>query len=155
MTAVAQPAEVHLKSVLMATDFSPASTTPLRHAIAIAQRFGARFCVAHIVSSLGLTMAGPDAISAAEDATRRDALQAEREVAATGALAGIEHKVVVSHGMVWQELEKIIRSEKADLVVLGTHAHHGLGKVVLGSVAEQIFQARSLPRIDGRPCMLP
>jgi nucleotide-binding universal stress UspA family protein len=151
MATVAQPAEVHLKSILMATDFSPASATPLRHALAIAQKFGAKFCLAHIVSSLGLTMAGPDAIFAAEEAARRDALEAERELAATAALAGIDHQVVVRHGVVWQELEEIIQSENVDLVVLGTHARHGFGKVVLGSVAEQIFRHAVCPVLTVGP----
>jgi len=151
MATVAQPAEVHLKSILMATDFSPASAPPLRHALAIAERFGARFCLAHIVSSLGLTMAGPDAIFAAEEAARRDALQTERELAATAALAGIDHQVLVRHGVVWQELEEIIRSENVDLVVLGTHARHGFGKVVLGSVAEQIFRHSACPVLTVGP----
>jgi hypothetical protein len=37
-------------------------------------------------------------------------------------------------------LEKVIRQEQVDLVVIGTHARRGLGKLLLGSVAEEIFR---------------
>jgi nucleotide-binding universal stress UspA family protein len=37
-------------------------------------------------------------------------------------------------------LNQIIRQEKVDLIVSGTHGRRGLRKVILGSVAEQIFR---------------
>ena len=39
-----------------------------------------------------------------------------------------------------KQLEKIVRQEEVELVVIGTHARRGLGKLLLGSVAEHIFR---------------
>jgi nucleotide-binding universal stress UspA family protein len=58
----------------------------------------------------------------------------------SGALAGLLHEVIVCQGDVWKELEKVVRQERVDLLVIGTHGRRGLGKLVLGSVAEQIFR---------------
>jgi nucleotide-binding universal stress UspA family protein len=131
---------LELRSVLIATDFSQASEKPLRHAVAIARRYGAKFFLSHVVSSLGLSMAGPDAIAASEAAVLRDATRLEDDLVRNGPLAGLQHQFVIRQGEVWPELEAIIREEKIDLVIIGTHGRHGVGKLLLGSVAEQIFR---------------
>jgi len=55
-------------------------------------------------------------------------------------LAGLRHEVIVCQGDVWKELEKVIRQEQVDLLIIGTRGRRGLGKLLLGSVAEQIFR---------------
>ncbi|HUI41467.1 MAG TPA: universal stress protein [Terriglobia bacterium] len=141
MSLVAPAVDVRLNSVLIATDFSEASEKPLRHALAIARHYGAKFYLAHVVSSLGFTLVGPDAVLAATEAVSRDAHELEDELVQQGALAGLRHEVIVRHGLdLWEELEKVVRQEQVDLVVIGTHGRRGLGKLLLGSVAEQIFR---------------
>jgi nucleotide-binding universal stress UspA family protein len=151
MSTVAHSTSVPLKSILVATDFSPASEKPLRHGLAIAHRYGTKFFLAHVVSSLGLNMAGPDAIFAAEAAASRDAHNLEEHLRTTGAFGHLEHHVIVRQGEVWKQLEIIIRQEHVDLVVLGTHGRHGFGKLVLGSVAEQIFRNADCPVLTVGP----
>ena len=151
MSTAVPTTSIPLRSILVATDFSPASEKPLRHALAIAHRYGARFFVGHVVSALGLHMAGPEALFAAEEAACRDARDLEERLCSTGALRGLEHHVLVRQGEVWKELETLIRQEHVDLVVLGTHGRHGLGKVLLGSVAEQIFRNADCPVLTVGP----
>jgi len=140
MSLIAATGDIHLKSVLIATDFSEASEKALRHALAIARHYGAKFYLVHVVSSLGFTLVGPDAVIAAIDAVRRDARQSEDDLIRSGALADLPHESIVCQGNVWEEVEKIIRREQVELVVIGTHARRGLGKLLLGSVAEQVFR---------------
>jgi nucleotide-binding universal stress UspA family protein len=144
-------------SVLIPTDFSEASEKALRHSLALARFYGSRFCLAHVVSSLGLTMAGPGAIAACEEAVLREAAQLEASLVRTGALTGIQHKFIVRRGELWPELEEIIRQESTDLLVVGTHGRHGIAELFLGSIAEQIFRQADCPvltlgpRTDGCP----
>ncbi len=140
MSPVEATGDIHLNSVLIATDFSEASAKALRHALAIARHCRAKFYLAHVVSSLGFTLVGTDAVFAAAEAVRRDARQLEGRLIQGGALAGLPHEVIVVQGDVWGELEAVVRREKVDLVVIGTHARRGLGKLLLGSVAEKIFR---------------
>jgi nucleotide-binding universal stress UspA family protein len=140
MSLVVPTGDLQLRSVLIASDFSEASEKALRHGLAIARHYGARFYLVHVVSSLGFTLVGPDATNQAVEAVRRDAHQMQNRLAQSGALAGVRHEVIVLQGDVCQELEKVIRQEQVDLVVIGTHARQGLGKLLLGSVAEQIFR---------------
>ena len=139
------------RSVLIATDFSAVSEKALRHSLALARFYGSRFCLAHVVSSLGLTMAGPGAIAACEDAVLREAAQLEASLVRTGALTGIQHKFIVRQGELWPELREIIREESTDLVVVGTHGRHGIAKLFFGSIAEQIFRQADCPVLTFGP----
>jgi len=133
------------RSVLIASDFSQSSEKALRHALALARHYGSRICLAHVVSSLGLTIAGPDAITACEEVVSRQAADLEDWLARTGALNGIRYKFIIRHGALWPELREIIRQENTDLLVVGTHGRRGMGKLFFGSVAEKIFRQADCP----------
>jgi nucleotide-binding universal stress UspA family protein len=140
MSLVSATGDLQLKSVLIATDFSEASEKALRHALAIARHYGAKLYLAHVVSSIGFTLAGPEAVNTVTEIVWRDARQLEARLLQSGALASLRHEIIVCQGNVWEELEKVVRQEQVELVVIGTHARRGLGKLLLGSVAEHIFR---------------
>jgi nucleotide-binding universal stress UspA family protein len=131
---------VRLKSVLLATDFSEASQKPLHHALAIARHYGAKFYLAHVVSSPGFAIAGPPVLELASEAATRDLQQLEHDLLENGSLAGIEHEFILCEGAVWEELQSIISQNQIELLVLGTHGRRGIGKMLLGSVAENAFR---------------
>jgi nucleotide-binding universal stress UspA family protein len=132
--------DIALKSVLIAFDFSQASRKPLHHALAIARHYGAKFYFAHVVSGLGYTIAGQEALSLAAERTRRTAQELEQELLKSGALAGLHHEFIIREGDVWEQLKLLIREKQVDMVVVGTHGRGALGKLLLGSVAEQVFR---------------
>jgi nucleotide-binding universal stress UspA family protein len=136
---------VQLKSVVVATDFSPASEKALRHAVAIARHYGSKLYIAHVVSALGFTMVGPDASAMASDLAERELRELEQQLMIRGALAGLAHEVIVREGEVWEEMEKVVAQGSVDMVVIGTHSRTGIAKLVLGSVAERIFRHASCP----------
>jgi len=140
MTFVSATGDIHVKSVLIATDFSEASDKALRHALAIARHYGAKLYLVHVVSSLGFTLVGPDAINLATETVSREACELENRLVQSGALIGVPHEVIIRQGNVWDELGKIIDQKQIELVVIGTHARRGMGKLLLGSVAEHIFR---------------
>jgi len=151
MSVVATAVDPQLKSILIATDFSQASEKPLCHALAIARCYGAKVYLAHVVSSLGFTLAGPAAIAAAEEAVCRDAAHLEDDLGRSGALSGLQHQVVIRQGEVWPELEAIVRQEDIDAIIIGTHGRHGMGRLLLGSVAEMIFRQADCPVLTVGP----
>ena len=151
MSSAGTAVNLPLKSILIATDFSQASEKPLCHALAIARCYGTKFYLAHVVSSLGFTLAGPAAIAAVEEVVCRDAAQLEDDLVRSGALSGLQHQVVIRQGEVWPELEAIIRQEQIGLIIIGTHGRHGMGKLLLGSVAEEIFRQADCPVLTVGP----
>ena len=132
--------EVSVKSILLAYDFSDASRKPLHHATVIARHFQAKLHVVYVVSSLGYAIAGPEAAQLASEGSSRDAHRLEAELLRTGALEGLHYEFIICAGNVWEQLELLIRQKQIDAVVVGTHGREGLGKLVLGSVAEQVFR---------------
>jgi nucleotide-binding universal stress UspA family protein len=139
------------RSILVATDFSEASEKALRYSLALARFYGSKLCLAHVVSSLGLTIAGPGAIAACEETVLREAAQLEASLVRTGALTGVRHKFIVRQGELWPELREIIRQESADLLVVGTHGRHSIAKLFFGSIAEQIFRQANCPVLTFGP----
>jgi nucleotide-binding universal stress UspA family protein len=91
MSSSADAIEVAIRRVLVGIDFSDCSEKALHHAIAICRSYGARFCFAHVVSSLGFAMAGPEVTAMAAEATSRDVQKLESYLLQTGALAGRRH----------------------------------------------------------------
>jgi nucleotide-binding universal stress UspA family protein len=140
LSTVGSGVDVRLKSVLLATDFSEASQKPLRHALAIARHYRAKFYLAHVVSSPGFTIAGPQALELATEAATRDLQQLEHDLIESGLLAGIDHEFIAREGVVWEELQSIVSQNQIELLVLGTHGRRGIGKMLLGSVAENAFR---------------
>jgi len=154
MESVAPVVDTRIKSVLIATDLSKTSDKPLRHALAIAHHYGAKLYLGHVVYSLGYTMAGTEAVQLAAEAAARDMEQFRDELIQNGSLKDLQYECIVRQGEPWRQLQSIIQEKKIDLVVTGTHGRHALGKVLLGSVAEQIFRGADCRVLTVGPCAL-
>lgn len=146
MSSTSHAVEVAISRVLVGIDFSDCSEKALHHAIAISRSYGAKFYFAHVVSSLGYVMAGPEVTAMAAEATSRDVQKLETYLLQTGALTGISYEaMVLQGGDVWRELEQVAEEQNVDLIVVGTHARPGLRKIALGSVAEAVFRHARCP----------
>jgi nucleotide-binding universal stress UspA family protein len=144
---------VAVKNVLFATDFSQTSEAALPYAAAICRHFGSTLHMVHVVSeaSLLLMTGGVDYVSMGtiyEDA-HTEAKERLDEIA--GRLEGIPQCCYVRHGQVWRNLNSIIEDNQIDMIVLGTHGRTGLGKLLLGSVAEDILRHASCPVLTVGP----
>jgi nucleotide-binding universal stress UspA family protein len=146
-------AAVSVKNVLYATDFSPTSESALPYATAICHRFGATLHVAHVLSDVGfLFMAGGvDYVSMGS--IYEDAQNAAKEKLdqITERLGKISSRAYVRHGKVWKNLNAIVSEHSIDLIIIGTHGRTGLGKLLLGSVAEEILRHSSCPVLTVGP----
>lgn len=151
MLPIVPAVSVRLRSVLVATDFSKASAKSLRHAVAIARHYSAKLYIAHVVSSPGFSLGGPEARVAAIEAARRDVEEIENALAQSGALSGLRHESIIRQGDVWKELDKLATQEQVDLMVVGTHGRRGLRKALFGSVAEQVFRHANCPVLTVGP----
>ena len=142
-----------VKNVLFATDFSATSEAALPYAAAICRHFGSTLHTAHVLSDAGLLMmtGGVDYVSMGtiyEDA-HTEAREKLDQIAA--GVEGIPLRSYVRHGQVWKNLAVIIEENGIDLIVLGTHGRTGLGKLLLGSVAEDILRHASCPVLTVGP----
>jgi nucleotide-binding universal stress UspA family protein len=149
MQAVQARTRNAVKNILFATDFSVASDAARPIAIQIARRYGAKVCGVHVNRFDDYTAAASNAwvgmAEAAEKQTKEDTRRLNEQ------LQSIEHEVVVTEGNIWEVVSKLIREKEIDLVVLGTRGRTGLGKTILGSVAEQILRQSTCPVLTVGP----
>jgi|ERR1700733_495193 nucleotide-binding universal stress UspA family protein len=144
---------VSVKNILYATDFSPTSESALPYATAICHRFGATLHVAHVLSDVGLLFmaGGVDYVSMGSiyEDTQNAAKEELDQI--TKRLGKIPSRAYVQHGKVWKNLSAIVAEHSIDLIIIGTHGRTGLGKLLLGSVAEEILRHSSCPVLTVGP----
>jgi len=140
---------VALKNVLLATDFSPVSEAAFQYAEAIGRRFGSKLHVVHVFP--------PDAFKyvpggAGEVPWDVDEQQAKQEMKhLEDRMDGLPHDATLVRGDVAEMIQTLIFAKNADMVVVGTHGRRGLGRVLLGSVAESVFRKAPCPVLTVGP----
>ena len=138
MKAVLARTRIAVKNILFATDFSFAADAAVPFATQIARRYGAKVYGVHVNSFDDYTGAAPNAWAAMAEAAEKETKEDARRL--NEQLQGVEHEVVIGEGNIWEVVSNLIREKQIDLVVVGTRGRTGLGKVLLGSVAEQILR---------------
>jgi nucleotide-binding universal stress UspA family protein len=137
-------AQIKLRNILYLTDFSEPSEAALPNTITLARGYGAKVHALHILLPVPYSYATPGLATAAHEAEEENA-QAEMQKVESQ-LAGLEYESVVERGTsVWPGVEQAIEEGNIDLVVVGTHGRTGMDKLLLGSVAEEIFRRSRVP----------
>lgn len=142
---------IAVRGILLATDFSPSSEAALLYASAIARRYGSRIYLAHVIPSDAHPLVPPELTSVLLKQAQRDAERQMAQVLISGRLRAIPHQVLLGQGGLWTVLSRMIEDHEIDLVVVGTHGRRGLQKMLLGSVAEQIFRLAPCPVLTVGP----
>ena len=144
MRAVEAGARVTLNNILFLTDFSEPSETAIPYAIAIAREYEAKVHALHVLTPVRLSHATPES-----DAALIDGLEERAQVGMQrldSQFVGVAHETLIVRGeSVWSSVEKILSDREIDLVIVGTHGRTGAIKLLLGSVAEEIFRRASVP----------
>lgn len=80
-------------------------------------------------------------VEKAEELAREHVAQLVDDYVAQGQQLGLEKiAVYVATGAPSERIVALAQSIDADLIVLGTHGRHGLGRILLGSVAEEVVK---------------
>ena len=138
----------NIKNILLATDFSPISDTALLYSLRIARRNNAKVYVVHVVAD---NFFSSETQQRALDDAWREGHRIMTEHFIAGHLDGIDHKLMVEHGGMWDVLSRLISELSIGLLVTGTRGRSRLGKLLLGSVAENIFRQAPIPVLTVGP----
>jgi nucleotide-binding universal stress UspA family protein len=143
---------VSIRNVLIATDFSHHSVTVLNYALNLVRRYGAHAEIVYVLPTDEYAMAGPEAVTAAKDAARRDLLELNTKLrSGHGFEDAVDYCVSMLEGPVTDCLLDWAHEKKINLIVVGTHGRCGLGKVIPGSVAEKVFRHSDIPVLTVGP----
>ena len=133
-----------VETILVPTDFSATAEKALAYAAALARRFRARISLLHVITPLPypvdmLYVPADQSLAISPARKKLDALaKAFIPSAQRGAMVarmGVPHETIADYD----------RSEKMDLIVIGTHGRSGLKHLLLGSIAERVVQKAPCP----------
>lgn len=136
------------QKIIVPTDFSPKSEAALEYAATLAHETGARLIIVHVQelpvvypeSSFCYGLPVPD-----HDEVRRmleNVKPAVRDVS-------YEHRLLNGDPSV--QIAALAKDDKADLIVMSSHGRSGLGRLVLGSVAEAVMRRAACPILIVKP----
>jgi len=151
MTPLDPKRHVLPKKILLATDFSPASEAALPHALTIARHYGSELFIAHVISPEIADLIAPERAPAVHQEAQRVAQQNMERFLSAGRQRGISCQPLIGEGAIWEVLQGMIQQNGVDLIVLGTHGRRGLRKLLLGSVAEEVFRMAPCPVLTVGP----
>jgi len=147
MPTVSAPTRIKLQNILFATDFSSSAQAILSHAVDLAHRYGAVLYTVHVLPHTPF-------VEAPQPDPEQIKLFANQQLPAlmrSASLKDVEHRELIEQGEVPEVLSKLVRKHGIDLIVIGTGGRKGLGKLLLGSVAEEIFRNAECPVLTMGP----
>lgn len=143
---VLTPTRIAIKDILMATDFSPASQPALAYAVELARHFDAALHIVHVLLPGEFEPPADDTTAAIEPKPVESAEQHMGAFLSTTDFGKLRCDYLIRRGSsVWEELYRIIQDKDIGLVVLGTHGRGGIRKLLVGSVAEEVFRNAPCP----------
>jgi nucleotide-binding universal stress UspA family protein len=145
-TAQLTPVGVGIHNVLIATDFSSCSNLALSFGLELAHGYQANAYVVSVLPRDQFMLAGPEAYVAAKDAARRDLLELRQELRKKHSyLEGEDYHLFLLEGDVADAILHFAERKEVDVIVVGTHGRGGLGRALMGSVAEMVFRQSPVP----------
>lgn len=128
-------------TILFPTDFSASAEHAFPLACALARDCGARIVVLHVA----LPPLGEAELEARRnpDEYYRGLVEALHKVQAPAGNVRVEYRLEVGDAV--KHILQAAADVKAGLIVMGTHGRTGLGRLFLGSVAEQVLRKAACP----------
>ncbi|WP_425498645.1 universal stress protein [Haloplanus salilacus] len=134
--------------ILVPTDGSDGVERAIDHAVEVAAIHDATIHGLYVLSTdayAGLAM--ESSWESVDELLREDAEAAVARVheLADEGDAGVGVETVVVEGKPSREIVRYAEDEGCDLIVMGTHGRGGIDRLLLGSVAESVIRASSVP----------
>ena len=141
------------KTILVPTDFSPASKPAAEEALTLVQGFGGRVIFLHVLDMSYVYPLGfggeafvPPPLTVQDfEPDWQDFL---RDLPLGG---GLDWEKQTREGHAAQTITEVAAEVEADLVVIGTHGRTGLAHILLGSVAERVVRTTTCSVLTVRP----
>jgi nucleotide-binding universal stress UspA family protein len=142
-----------MKTIVVAVDFSNATTGVLEMACGLAKAFGASLRLFHVVepepsyTAYGFTPDEFPALHAYQEEAKRRAAAKLEELLAKVSPQLPDATTQIAEGSPLHALLDYVKESGADFVVLGSHGHGVIASLLLGSVAEGMVRKASVPTL--------
>lgn len=141
------------RTILYATDFSPAAGDAGRFASEHARRYESKVLALHVRPPQVYEFAPPKSWPALTEAS--DQLGDEQARHMKSLFHGVKREALIGEGDTWKVVSALVKEKDVDLIVIGTHGRRGLGMILVGSVAEKILRRATCPVVTVGPHVRP
>ncbi len=147
---------MHIRSILLPTDFSECAECALPYATQMARQAGARIICLHVVEPMMPAVGYAPVAEPLPSVDVSEQLQqsAERELprlAEREECAGLDVEELIVHGEAAAEIVRVARERDVDLIVISSHGRTGLGRMLFGSTAESVVRHAHCPVLVVKP----
>jgi nucleotide-binding universal stress UspA family protein len=145
---------MQFRHILAPTDFSEYSKKAVASALELAQKFGAKLTILHVVELPPYPVEGyvPPSLSATFlDDMERQATVDLAQVVPEAEAAKVEVARLVAVGTPYRKIVETAEADHVDLIVMATAGRTGFSHLVLGSIAERVVRTASCPVLTMRP----
>ena len=140
--------------VLHPTDFSSASGTALRRAVAEARSRKTQVLILHVLAPVvpivGEGYISPAAYEQMSSAARAWAQRKLDRAVAKAKTARVRARGMLREGVAHDQIVRVAKAQHAKLIVMGTHGRTGVARFFLGSVAARVAATSSCPVLTVR-----
>ena len=139
------PTAIAVKSILFPIDFSSSCDAAAAIVRRLAARHGSVVHLTHVLPS-------PEALDGKVEPHDKDlARKRMLEFVEAHDLGTVRHTTSLEIGDVCEIVGAMVQQLDVDLLVMGTHGREGISKLVVGSVAEQVFRTVPCPVLTVGP----
>jgi universal stress protein A len=129
-----------IKTILHPADFSERSDQAFRLACSLARDHGARVILLHVAAPPATAIGG---VMTPEPGGHEDCWEQLRRRQPDDPHVPVERLLAV--GSPGEAILRAVRETHCDLVVMGTHGRTGMGRLLMGSVAEEVVRKAPCP----------
>lgn len=137
--------------LLVATDFSAASSAAFRTGLDTCVAVGASLLILHVFEHGEPAPPETGGLLLELQVMRETAGDSLEQLRQKAEQAGVECDVILESGIAPSVILEIIAERSIDLVVLGTNALHGFERLVFGSTAEAVLRRSTCPVLTVGP----
>jgi len=136
---------IEFGKILFPTDFSESAENAARYAVSIAQKYGSRLYVVHVVEPFTYTTEFGLDYSAQYREMEATARRLLDDFVASLQKNLLHVEGVLLSGEPFVEIIRYAKREQVDLIIMGTHGRTGIEHILLGSVAEKVVRKSPCP----------
>ena len=144
------------RRVLHPTDFSKASSGAFTRSLAEARKNGSELVLVHVLSPV-IPMAGageayltPSVYEQMSKSTRALAQKQMDRLLAKAKTARVRARGMLLEGVAHEQIVRVAKRQRADMIVMGTHGRTGMARFFLGSVAARVTATAACPVLTVR-----
>lgn len=137
-----------IQKILFPSDFSTKGDEALEYAATLAETYGAKLLILHVAEPPAIYGEGNFYYGVPEPDTEAMKFMLHK-IKPNNPAVSYEHRLV--EGVPDMEIAELAKREHVDLIVMSSHGRTGIGRLLMGSVSENVMRHAECPVLIVKP----